>query len=212
MDESIVKLVVPGMIGLGLGVAYVYAEVENFRYRDENYRPLIWRGINFLFREAKSELKYKKFQAKRRIHKIRYPIRTDSEGYILQRDAPLLEENDHTKERNDNGFLVAGRNETDVIESLDELVGFSVEQLEHRMYPDNQTFEEAAKSGYLGSNSSFGGFLKESERLIPRLATDNDYVLSRDLTHQDIAKPLLYIHNLIERTHSRELKFKYDGN
>lgn len=143
-------------------------------------------------------------------YRVKHPIKTDSEGYVLQDDAPLFHENDHTRVRKSNGFVVAGRNESSVIEGLEGLIGFSIKELERRMYPDDQTFDQIAVSGYLGSNPVFGGFLKEGEKLIPILVADNDSVLSQGLTHQDVARPLLFIYNIMYRTR-RNPKFIYNG-
>ncbi len=206
------------IFGTWMGLSYLAAEVIQFRdcRRDGGkYKLVIYlatvglskeigRTFGSIPRRILGKVKGKKYKSK-------YPIRHNSEGYILQDDAPLLEQNDHLTVRESNGFIVGRKNTNGVIGSLDELVGFSVEQLERRMYPDNQTFAYAEVSGYLGSNPEFGGFLKEGEKLIPRLVVDNDCVLSLGLSHQDVAKPLLYIYNLMHRTGTLELRFIYEG-
>ena len=78
------------------------------------------------------------------------------------------------------GFLVAGKNETDLIRKLDAINGRSIADLEKDMRP--------------GAQSKFGslkGFLGKDEKLLDVLALDNDFVVGKHkLTHQELARHL----------------------
>jgi len=76
-----------------------------------------------------------------------------------------------------SGFKIGGRNETELIKELTEINGQPVEKLESRMRP---------------MRDSMAGFLGENESLLYIMASDNDFVLSQKLTHQDLAAPLFY--------------------
>jgi hypothetical protein len=77
------------------------------------------------------------------------------------------------------GFVVGGKNTTDVIRGLKELNKRSIADLERDMRP-----------GKLSTK----GFLGAEESLVDLLAADNDLVLGRlGLTHQALARPMLVV-------------------
>jgi hypothetical protein len=76
-----------------------------------------------------------------------------------------------------SGFQIGGRNETRLIRGLKEIASQSISSLEARMRP---------------MHDSMAGFLGQNESLVEVMAGDNDFVLSRGLTHQDLASVLLY--------------------
>jgi hypothetical protein len=74
------------------------------------------------------------------------------------------------------GFIVAGKNDTALIEQLTEVNGRSIADLEKDMRP-----------GAL----SRGGFIGKDEKLLSVLAMDNRYVVEeRKLTHQELGRHL----------------------
>lgn len=81
------------------------------------------------------------------------------------------------------GFVVGGKNTTDVIRQATELNGRKIAELEKDMRP--------------GAKSEVGtskGFLGAEEKLLDILAADNDYVVGElGLTHQELAR---HLHNL----------------
>jgi hypothetical protein len=80
------------------------------------------------------------------------------------------------KEDPKTGFVVGGKNATDLIGKLTEIAGLPVAQLEQNMRP-----------GRLSS----AGFLGKKERLLDVLAADNRTVVEDlGLTHQQLARPL----------------------
>lgn len=78
-------------------------------------------------------------------------------------------------------FTIGALNSTEAIRQLKEIAGQSIASLEERMRP---------------GKDSDGGFLGRNESLIDVLASDNDYVLSQGLTHQDLAEPLLHLNKM----------------
>jgi hypothetical protein len=118
-----------------------------------------------------------------------------------------------TETCDDSGFIINGKNSTDTIRNLTSLTGLPIEELERKMLPDERTFSELKAREYHGSNDSFGGFIKPGESLIEIMASDNDYVLGRGYTHQDVAKPMFRILNALTLTKKHRLKllrFKFD--
>lgn len=119
--------------------------------------------------------------------KLLREIRVDELGIVSF--APRMES---------SGFTIGGANSTDTIWRLESIGKLSIEQLEHRMRPDQDS-----DAGFLGSN----------EKLLEVMANDNDYVLAQNLTHQDLAEPLFYIEQLfrqgyIARDHASMFSFK----
>lgn len=77
-----------------------------------------------------------------------------------------------------SGFSVGGKNETKLIQGLDELNGRSIVDLEKDMRP-----------GALSEVGSDEGFLGADESLLDVLVADNQYVVDDlGLTHQQLAK------------------------
>lgn len=81
--------------------------------------------------------------------------------------------------RESPGFTVGGKNPTSAVRALEMLNGIPIHVLEERMRPGN--------NDYHGSQV---GFLGEGESLRDVMARDNDFVLSKGLTHQEIARHL----------------------
>jgi len=89
-----------------------------------------------------------------------------------------------------SGFIVGGKNPTALIETLKEINGRTIADLEHDMRP--------------GANAKAGsdkGFLGDGERLLKVMATDNELVVQRlKLTHQALAIHLLVVAAIGEKT------------
>ena len=80
-------------------------------------------------------------------------------------------------------FMVAGSNDTKSILSLKSINGVEIDALEKQMRP-----------GAPGEAGSYAGFLGQTERLLQVMADDNRLVVERlELTHQDLARPLLLL-------------------
>lgn len=116
-------------------------------------------------------------------------------------DMPLTEEQSYQVVE-ESGFKVGGVNSSDLIRKIQTLNGKSIEDLNRsgKRYP-NMT-----------------PMLGEGDDLRELLIRDNDYVLSRGLTHQDVAAPLFYVFNLwsfVYKSSSlgavKPLSFRYRG-
>lgn len=92
-----------------------------------------------------------------------------------------------------SGFKVGGANSTDLIRKLDSLAGQPIAKLQERLRP---------------MHDSMAGFLGQSESLIAVLTDDNDFVLSQNLTHQDLALPLLYTREHYSRGRGKEFTYR----
>ncbi len=73
------------------------------------------------------------------------------------------------------GFVVGGKNDTEIIKGLTEINGIPIRELEESMRPQGL---------------STAGFLGKDEGLLEVLAADNDWVLGSGLTHQELARHL----------------------
>jgi hypothetical protein len=88
------------------------------------------------------------------------------------------------------GFIVAGRNATDLIRKLTEINGRTIADLEKDMRPGARGDEPMGK-GLDRFEGSAKGFLGKEEKLLNVLAMDNEFIVDKlGLTHQDIARPL----------------------
>lgn len=84
-----------------------------------------------------------------------------------------------------SGFVIGGKNPTELIRKLTHINGKSIKALEDFMRP---------------GASSTKGFLGKDESLLEILAEDNDYVTGKlGMTHQDLARPLLILAAIVER-------------
>lgn len=130
--------------------------------------------------------------------KLRVPVLYDftilDHFFLSQRDMAVQEWQSY-KNQDSSGFSIGGVNETSLITKLTHLNGQPMRRIEFRMRPDHRGMYDRSISlfNYYGSTE---GFLDETERLIHVLERDNDFVLSRGLTHQKLAEPLFYIMNL----------------
>jgi hypothetical protein len=102
------------------------------------------------------------------------------------------------------GFLVGGKNPTTRVESLKQINGRTIAELEKQMRP-----------GAEGEEGSTKGFLGPRESLLAVLAADNRYVVEeRGLTHQELAR---HLHTLgaigfwQKRRKEPEKEFTYHG-
>jgi hypothetical protein len=102
------------------------------------------------------------------------------------------------------GFVVGGKNPTELIAKLTELNGIPIAKLEEDMRP-------MAKSD-VGSRV---GFLGKTEKLLDVLAADNRYVVDElGLTHRDLAR---HLHGMAavgfwQQKHKKaEAEFQYHG-
>lgn len=91
------------------------------------------------------------------------------------------------------GFKIGGTNASELIRKLDKINGQSIAQLEEKMRPHRD---------------SAAGFLGKEESLLEVMAQDNDYVLSRGLTHQDLAAPLQYAERFWRRGNGDTFEYK----
>lgn len=83
----------------------------------------------------------------------------------------------------ESGFIIAGKNSSDVIRNLKTLHKRPIAELEKVMRP-GADFAASSESGFLG----------EAESLIEVLAADNDTVTQKlKLSHAQLARPLLVI-------------------
>jgi hypothetical protein len=102
------------------------------------------------------------------------------------------------------GFIVGGKNETNLIRTLKSLNDRTIAELEKDMRPAAQS-EVGSESGFLGPD----------ERLLDVLTTDNKYVTDDlGLTHQELAKHLhaLGTIGLWQRKHQKlGAEFVYHG-
>lgn len=73
------------------------------------------------------------------------------------------------------GFVVGGKNSSELIKSLTEINGISISDLERSMRPEGL---------------SDAGFLGKDESLLDVMAADNDWVLGVGLTHQELGRHL----------------------
>jgi hypothetical protein len=103
------------------------------------------------------------------------------------------------------GFVVGGKNSTSLIQSLTELNGRTIAELEADMRP---------------GQASGAGFLGKDERLLDVLAADNKFVVEeKKLTHQELAKHLLVVgavgirhfSEAVKEGGSPEKAFRYHG-
>ena len=102
------------------------------------------------------------------------------------------------------GFVIGGKNSTELIRKLTALNGRSVADLEKDMRP--------GAGGEVGSGK---GFLGEKESLLDVLAMDNAFVVDRlGLTHQDLARSLLIAAAIGEkhRFDEKSTTFRYRGH
>lgn len=73
------------------------------------------------------------------------------------------------------GFIVGGKNSSELVRGLTEINGISIPDLEKSMRPQGL---------------STAGFLGKDESLLDVMAADNDWVLGAGLTHQELARHL----------------------
>jgi hypothetical protein len=101
------------------------------------------------------------------------------------------------------GFLIGGKNATDLVRKLTQINGRKIADLEKDMRP--------GAGGEVGSGA---GFLGKDEKLLDVLAMDNAFVVDKlGLTHQDIARPLIIAHAIGDKKRFDEAgtKFRYHG-
>lgn len=99
-----------------------------------------------------------------------------------------------------NGFVVGGKNPTDVIRRLDCIGLQTIEELEERMRP--------------GKDSEMG-FLGKDESLQAVLAEDNEYIHAQGVSHQQIGREVRMFSKLfyqgIENFTLNQRRFNLDG-
>lgn len=103
---------------------------------------------------------------------------TEPDGGPEPKDySKLYEEYTPLKPKKDpkTGFIVAGKNTSELIKGLTEISGIPVAELEESMRP---------------GGLSLAGFLGKDEGLLEVLAADNAWVLKAGLTHQELARHL----------------------
>ncbi|MBU2476051.1 hypothetical protein KKG83_01125 [Candidatus Micrarchaeota archaeon] len=100
------------------------------------------------------------------------------------------------KKRREGSFVVNGVNSNETIRNLKTINGIKIEELEKEMQG------RTADWRYLG----------EKEKLLDIMATDNEFVLSQRLTHQQLAKPLFQIVNEALKLDSRYYTIRMSVN
>lgn len=97
------------------------------------------------------------------------------------------------------GFVVGGKNSSELVRGLTEINGISITDLEKSMRPQGL---------------SRAGFLGKYESLLDVMAADNDWVLGAGLTHQELARHLYTFYRIslvaAERRKESEV-FTYRG-
>ena len=110
------------------------------------------------------------------------------------------------------GFVIGGKNATDLIRKLTEINGRTIAALEKDMRPG--AIGEPGGKGFERFEGSTKGFLGKEERLLDVLAMDNEFIVDkRGLTHQDIALPLLIAAGIGDKRRFAEVAtpFRYHG-
>ncbi|MFA5811010.1 MAG: hypothetical protein WC956_01605 [bacterium] len=99
----------------------------------------------------------------------------------------------------ETGFIYGGRNETQLIRALTSLKGEPIDRIEARMRPGGR-YKNDGSPFTENFDRSQEGFLGNGESLLKVMAEDNDWVLSKGLTHRELEKALKYAlwatHNL----------------
>lgn len=114
----------------------------------------------------------------------------------------LYEEYTPLKPKKDpkTGFIVAGKNTSELVKGLTEISGIPVAELEESMRP---------------GGLSTAGFLGQDEGLLEVMAADNTWVLEAGLTHQELARHLnvlVSIAKTVSKRHKEESEvFFYRG-
>lgn len=85
------------------------------------------------------------------------------------------------------GFVVGGKNSTDIIKRITSINGIPLSELQRRMRPHAAFTNRGTEPSIC-----FSGFLGHKESLIDVMMEDNDYVLGKGLNHQQIASELAY--------------------
>lgn len=117
-----------------------------------------------------------------------------------------------TQTEKDGDFVINGVNSREVIHRLKTLTCLPIEELERRMLPDDRMSLIKKLGGYEGSCSYHGGFIKPGESLLEIMARDNDFVLDKGYTHQQVAKPMFHVINAwLSYLRGRFLHIKLDG-
>ncbi len=99
----------------------------------------------------------------------------------------------------ESGFKIGGVNSTELIRKLASLNKIPIETLEKRMRPWRPPEHESVMPYDLQREfcrrgwDSVLGYLRADQGLLDVLAEDNDFVLSRGLTHQELAKHLKFM-------------------
>lgn len=90
------------------------------------------------------------------------------------------------------GFVIGGKNATTLVQSLTELNGHSIADLERRMRPGKEPIRVMRDKESEDFVPSSAGFLGWSDKLLNILAEDNRYVVDElGLSHQELARTLL---------------------
>jgi hypothetical protein len=111
------------------------------------------------------------------------------------------------------GFIIGGKNATDLIRKLTEINGRKIADLEKDMRPG--AIGDRMGRGLDRFEGSTKGFLGKEEKLLDVLAMDNEFVVDKlGLTHQDIARLLLIAAAIGDknRLSQKETKFRYHGH
>lgn len=101
----------------------------------------------------------------------------------------------------DTGFNVNWVNNSSLIKKLECINWESILDLEKRMRPNEKEMDD----------SSVEWFLSDTEGLLEVLVHDNDFVLSKWLTHQDLVKPLRFAVNFKNKKYGNKFKYKWNN-
>ena len=108
----------------------------------------------------------------------------------------------------DSVFVVAGVNCSQDLRKVVTITGTDIDSLNKRGHPEipgkpyagNPPAPHWQGMNRIYSRHSAEGFLAPKEQLIDRLVTDNDFVLGKRLTHQQIAEPILRASEVVQKT------------
>ncbi len=118
-------------------------------------------------------------------------------GVQLQEIVPELTPEQKFTATDPSGFHIGSYNSYQVIDRMNSLTEKTIEEIESDARPNG-----LSEAGFLGDRESFK----------QRLKLDNDYVLGKGFTHQDLAEPLFAVMNILDFIDdSRFNNFTYQG-
>ncbi len=111
----------------------------------------------------------------------------------------FLQQQNYIQPVDEQGFTIGGVNKSEIISNLKHITGIPIAEIEKTARPRKY---------------SHSGFLGNEEQLVGILTIDNEFVLGKNFTHQQLAEPLFYVMNLFSLdtdNFDREKNFSYNG-